>query len=88
MPVLGTSFDINELSLIGGIAFCILLSWFYFALRRQHQDVVTVFALARESDAAALDHEKKDGDACTLKIAYELMQMSQVVDGSPKRGYR
>jgi hypothetical protein len=82
VPVLGISFDINDLSMISGIAFCILLSWFYFAVRRQQQDVSRVFEIARGckvADDGSPGEIAKNG----IEDAYDLLKMTQVLAVPP-----
>jgi len=84
VPVLGTTIDVNELSLIGGITFCILMSWFYFALRRQKQDVSAVFAIARDCDSSEAECGKAGrGNHKALHSAYGLLRMTQVLNVPP-----
>lgn len=80
VPVLGIVFDINDLSLMAGVTFTILLSWFHFSLRRQHDNVKKVFELAEVADGP---HPKTANSPSVLKIAYDLLSMSQVLTIPP-----
>ena len=76
VPVLGIMFDINDLSVVGGITFAILLSWFHFALRRQHDNVKKVFEIAGSADA---EHARSKTGHAHLRLAYDLLAMTQVL---------
>ncbi len=78
VPVLGVVFDINDLSIMAGVTFTILLSWFHFSLRRQHDNVKKVFELAGE-----LDSKSKPNNSSNLKMAYDLLAMTQVLTIPP-----
>lgn len=78
VPVLGIVFDINDLSVMAGITFAILLSWFSFALRRQDDDIRKLFELAEKADEEENDQKKSD-----LKMAYDLLAMTQVLTIPP-----
>lgn len=43
-PLLGFSFDINDLGLIGGLSLLFLLLWLYFSLRREEENIRLLFA--------------------------------------------
>ncbi len=64
-PVLGFTFDVNDLSLVSGITFFLLLYWLQFSLFRQEENIRQCFELARRSSELAL--------------AYDLMVMTQVL---------
>lgn len=78
IPVLGVVFDINDLSLISGVTFVILLSWFHFALRRQNKNIRHVFYIAEQADLS----EREDPVNC-LSAAYFLLAMTQVLTIPP-----
>ena len=71
IPILGASMDINDLSLMAGLSFSILLSWFQFSLRRQHDNVKKLFEIAKEHGE--------------LSTAYDLLAMTQVLTVPPAR---
>ncbi|MCU1283932.1 MAG: hypothetical protein JWO13_282 [Acidobacteriales bacterium] len=71
VPVLGIAFDINDLSLVSGLTFTFLLSWFQFSLRRQHDNIRQVFDFAAELKE--------------LPVAYDLLAMTQVLTVPPSR---
>lgn len=74
VPILGLNFDVNDLDIVSGLTFVILLSWLHFALRRQHRNVRHVFNMARRAE----DPEEKD-KTLRLRIAYNLLAMTQVL---------
>jgi hypothetical protein len=76
VPVLGIVFDVNDLGLIAGITFSILLSWLFFTVRRQDKNVRHVFKMARESPIHI------DGKSM-LETTYKLMRMTQVLSIPP-----
>jgi hypothetical protein len=76
-PVLGVVFDVNDLSLLAGVTFVILLSWFHFALRRQNKNIIHVFDIARQADLSG-----KEPDNC-LSVTYYLLAMTQVLTIPP-----
>ena len=78
VPILGITFDVNDLDVLAGFTFVILLSWLHFALRRQKKNVHHVFNLAREAE----DPEEKDR-VKRLAITYNLLAMTQVLTVPP-----
>ena len=76
-PVLGVVFDVNDLSLLAGVTFVILLSWFHFALRRQNKNITHVFDIARKADLSG-----SEPDNC-LSETYYLLAMTQVLTIPP-----
>jgi hypothetical protein len=76
VPVLGITFDVNDLSVIAGLTFSVLLSWFFFSLKRQHKNIRRIFIIGRES---------KNGETSDLCKAYHLLAMSQVITIPPGR---
>lgn len=76
VPVLGTMFDINDLSVMAGLTFAILLSWFHFALRRQHDNVKKVFGMAELADS---EGPGKSEGRPHLRMTYDLLAMTQVL---------
>jgi hypothetical protein len=77
VPVLGIIFDINDLSVISGFTFAILLSWFHFSLLRQQKNVRHVFDIARRADWSG----KETGNY--LSATYYLLAMTQVLTIPP-----
>lgn len=77
VPVLGASFDINDLSVISGFTFAILLSWFHFSLLRQQKNVRHVFDIARRADWSG----RETGNY--LSATYYLLAMTQVLTIPP-----
>ena len=68
VPLLGFSFDINDLSLLGGLSLLLLMVWFYFSLRREERNLRILF----------------DGRTTTeLKSIYRLASMTQVMTIPP-----
>lgn len=77
VPVLGLVFDINDLSVLSGFTFAILLSWFHFSLLRQQKNVRHVFDIARRADWSG----KETGNY--LSATYYLLAMTQVLTIPP-----
>ncbi len=48
VPIFGVSFDVNDLSLLGGFSFIIILLWFNFSLWRESMNLKIVFDEARK----------------------------------------
>lgn len=65
LPFFGSVFDVNDLGLIGGFSFVILLLWFRFGLSRELQNVSLTFAEARRRNQ--------------LKVCYQQLAMQQVL---------
>jgi hypothetical protein len=68
IPGLGATLDVNDLGLLGGITFLVMLIWLRFALWREHSNVNFVFRRCRRTD---VEDELTD--------AYELLAMAQVL---------
>jgi hypothetical protein len=54
VPLLGFTFDLNDLGLIGGLSLFFLLAWLYFSLRREEGNVRILFDSQTGSDAAEI----------------------------------
>jgi hypothetical protein len=65
MPFFGVVFDLNDLTLIAGLAFSIILMWLSFALSSELRDMRTTFRKAQE--------------AGSLGLAYDLLLVQQVL---------
>lgn len=74
LPIFGVSFDINDLGMLAGIAFVVLLVTFRLALARELQNVRIAFRAAHE--------------AHLLKEGYEFLSMYQVMTIPPAIGSR
>ena len=71
VPVLGFVFDINDLSLVAGLAFITLLFWFMFSMVNENKDLKLYFA-------------KADKEGCFI-AAFELLSMRQVLTYIPSK---
>lgn len=69
VPFIGISIDVNDLSLLGGLGFLLILMWFRFSLWREQQNVDLTFA-----------HARQEGE---LPAVFELLAMSQVFTVAP-----
>jgi hypothetical protein len=69
VPFLGFTFDVNDLSVLGGMSFLLILGWFYFSLRREELNIALLF-------------QQHKGQA--LKEVYTLASMTQVFTVTPK----
>ncbi len=79
VPILGITFDVNDLSFVGSVTFVILISWLKFALKRQQKNVSYVFNFARQEKPEYHASSNKN----FLKDAYDLLAMSQVLTTPP-----
>lgn len=64
VPFFGVSFDVNDLGLMSGIAFLIILIMFKYSLARELKNLRYVFGIAKDQDS--------------LECFYNLMTMRQV----------
>jgi hypothetical protein len=65
VPLLGFSFDVNDLGLVGGSGFIVLLSMLLFSLKRELSNLITSFGEAKRQ------HQ--------LRVFYDLLAMEQVL---------
>jgi len=70
VPVLGISFDVNELALIGGFTFVVVLMWFRFTLWREYYNLCSTFE--------ACGNNIEDLEWC-----YKYLAMNQVLTVPP-----
>jgi hypothetical protein len=64
VPFLGISLDVNDLGLLGGITFSLLLTWLLFSLRREAENLQILFNKATDEN---------------LPTVYQLLEMTQVL---------
>jgi hypothetical protein len=69
VPFLGITLDINDLGILGGITFTLLLVWFDLSLRREQQNLAFTFKTKSSED---------------LESAYKLLSMTQVLTITPE----
>lgn len=69
VPFLGITLDVNDLGLLGGASFLLLLVWFYYSLQREERNVAALFQATRDED---------------LSDVYELLAMTQVLTIPPR----
>lgn len=65
IPFFGSVFDVNDLGLLGGFSFVILLLWFKFGLSRELQNISLTFNEAKRRNQ--------------LKVCYQQLAMQQVL---------
>ena len=70
VPFFAITFDVNDLSLLGGIAFLILLILFWLSLSRELDNLVLSFEKAKNANK--------------LAVFYDLVSMGQVLATPPK----
>jgi hypothetical protein len=70
IPFFGTAFDVNELGLIGGFTFVVVLMWFRFTLWREYYNLCSTFE--------ACGNNQQDFEAC-----YKYLAMNQVLTVPP-----
>ena len=71
IPAFGSTFDMNDLGLVAGITFVVLLMWFRYALRSERNALRVVLLRAQSPDV--------------LEQKYELLSMQQVMTVPPTR---
>jgi hypothetical protein len=71
LPFFGSVFDVNDLGILGGITFVIVLIWFRFSLLRECNNLDLVFEEAKKRDRDR-GHEE-------LQRCYDLVGMQQVL---------
>ena len=64
VPFLGITLDVNDLGLLGGITFSLLLTWLLFSLRREAENLQILFNKATDE---------------ALSTVYQLLEMTQVL---------
>jgi hypothetical protein len=70
VPFFGINFDVNDLGLLGGLAFCVILFLFRYSLARELENLTLSFA--------AIQNENE------LQIFYHLLAMRQVLTIPPR----
>ena len=78
-PVLGLTFDINDLGLITGLTFCILMLVMVFYTHRAHENLV--LAMWKVRDIAT--HESLDNPGSRANLLYHALAMEQVFTVPP-----
>jgi hypothetical protein len=71
-PLLGFTFDVNDLGLLGGLSLLFLVLWLYFSLRREEENVRTLF----------------QGTWNDPSMVYRLASMTQVLTIPPEQNDR
>jgi hypothetical protein len=70
VPFFGITLDVNDLGILGGITFLLVLTWLLFSLRREAENIGLLFATAEERDLPGM---------------YRLLDMSQVLSVPPRK---
>lgn len=70
VPFFGVLFDVNDLSLVGGFAFFVILLWFFFSLSSERRDLRIAFDFASNHAMG--------------RLCYSLMLMRQVLTVPPR----
>jgi hypothetical protein len=81
VPFLGISFDVNDLGMMGGFAFIVLLIWVNYSLWHHSTNLKLAFDLAEELGAKELDD---NGRNRLLYYTYQNLAMRQVLTIPPK----
>ncbi|HEV7746299.1 MAG TPA: hypothetical protein VGO56_14970 [Pyrinomonadaceae bacterium] len=81
VPVLGISFDVNDLGLIGGVTFAVLLMWVNYSLWHHSNNLKLAFDFARGLDSQGANGE---GDQRLLYHTYQNLAMRQVLTIPPR----
>lgn len=80
VPVLGISFDVNDLGLLGGVTFTVLLIWVNYSLWHHSNNLNSTFILARR-----LENTNPDLKASRLLYhTYQNLAMRQVLTIPPR----
>lgn len=80
IPVLGLTFDINDLGVFCGVAYLLLLLLLAFSLMREHENLF--LALGKVRSLHDLSKTRKDGESCANYL-YHALAMSQVLNSPP-----
>lgn len=59
LPVIGVTFDVNDLGLFSGFVFVVVMTMFRFSLWREFQNVERVYELAKDLDALTVHHPQR-----------------------------
>lgn len=78
VPVLGISFDVNDLGLLGGVTFSVLLIWVNYSLWHHSNNLKLAFGFARHLD------EKNSEASRFLFHTYQNLAMRQVLTIPPR----
>lgn len=70
IPFFGTTFDVNDLGLLGGFTFVVILMWFRFSLWREYYNLSATF-----KEAKTKEH---------LEFCYKSLAMGQVLTVPPE----
>jgi hypothetical protein len=82
VPFLGISFDVDDLGMLGGIAFVVLLIWVNYSLWHQSYNLKLAFDLAKGLDVKeSVQTGKKSGGL--LYYTYQNLAMHQVLTIPP-----
>lgn len=76
VPVIGISFDVNDLGMLGGFAFIVLLIWINYSVWHQSTNLKLAFNFAKKLD--------KDEPTNLLYYTYQNLAMRQVLTIPPK----
>lgn len=81
VPFLGISFDVNDLGMLGGVAFVVLLTWVNYSLWHQSHNMRLAFDLAKELDAKDVKSGRESNRL--LYYTYQNLAMHQVLTIPP-----
>jgi hypothetical protein len=81
VPVLGINFDVNDLGMLGGFTFIVLLIWVNYSLWHQSNNFRLAFDFARELGAR---ESNKEGTNRLLYHTYQNLAMHQVLTIPPR----
>ena len=70
VPFFGITLDVNDVGLLGGITFLLVLTWLLFSIRREAENVGLLFSTASDQDLGGI---------------YRLLDMSQVLTVPPRK---
>jgi hypothetical protein len=70
VPFFGITLDVNDIGILGGITFLLVLTWLLFSLRREAENVRLLFKTSSDEDIGGV---------------YRLLDMSQVLNVPPRK---
>src|SRR3954470_23866376 len=80
IPILGITFDVNDLGLFCGMAYVLLLLLLLFSLMREHEHLhLALFKVRRLHD----DSRNRGGGESRANYLYHALAMSQVLNSPP-----
>jgi len=84
VPLLGTSFDVNDLGVVGGALLVVLNALLLFCLSRQHENLyLCTFKVGRLCDDDRLHDRDPENGESAANFLYHALVMTQVLNHPP-----